>query len=113
MGRSFARGRVRRLRLGVALSLMVALPVSVAGAQDPSMPWLDPSLSPEQRVALLVPQMTLEEKVALMTGDPPGPARTGAYFNAGIPRLGIPELRTADIGPGVRYGPPEATTAFP
>ena len=48
-----------------------------------------------------------------MTGDPPGPAQTGAYFNAGIPRLGIPELRSADIGPGVRFGAPAGTTAFP
>jgi hypothetical protein len=47
-----------------------------------------------------------------MTGDNPGPAGTGAYFNAGLPRLDIPELRTAVIGPGVRFdGTP--TTAFP
>jgi beta-glucosidase len=76
------------------------------------MPWMDPALSPDERVALLVPEMTLEEKVALMTGDNPGPAGTGAYFNAGIPRLGIPELRTADIGPGVRFDGTR-TTAFP
>src|SRR5204863_3342839 len=32
--------------------------------------------------------------------------------NAGIPRLGIPELRPVDIGPGVRVTT-SATTAFP
>src|SRR3954466_7629547 len=64
-------------------------PVNAPAQRQP--PWMDTSLSPDERVALLLPQMTLEEKVALMTGDPP--AGTGAYFNAGIPRLGIPELR--------------------
>jgi beta-glucosidase len=106
------RALMRCLGVGVCLGLVLALPGGVARAQDPSMPWLDPSLAPEQRVSLLLPQMTLEEKVALMTGDPPGPAGTGAYFNAAIPRLGIPELRTADIGPGVRFGG-TPTTAFP
>jgi hypothetical protein len=82
-GRLF-RARMRCLSVGIGLGLVVALPAGVAGAQDPSMPWLDPSLSPEQRVSLLLPQMTLEDKVALMTGDPPAAAGTGAYFNAAI-----------------------------
>jgi len=46
-----------------------------------------------------------------MTGDDPTAAGTSAYFNAGIPRLGVPELRTADAGAGIaRAG---AVTAFP
>jgi beta-glucosidase len=108
-----AHTRVRRLCcVGLTAALTMVLPVAMAGAQGESPPWMNTSLSPNERAALLLPQMTLEEKVALMTGDPPGPAQTGAYFNAAIPRLGIPELRTADIGPGVRFdGTP--TTAFP
>jgi beta-glucosidase len=115
MGPLCARRGVRQVGLGVVLivlSLVFGLLAGVSQAQEPSMPWLNPSLSPQQRVALLLPQMTLAEKVDLMTGDNPGPAATGAYFNAGIPRLGIPELRTVDIGPGIRFTG-EPTTAFP
>ncbi|RKQ92990.1 beta-glucosidase [Solirubrobacter pauli] len=102
------RARARVGLSGVAVAVLLTVPVGVAGAQG--QPWLDPSLSPEERVDALLPQMTLEEKVALMTGDPP--PGTGAYFNAAIPRLGIPELRTVDIGPGVRFVQ-SPTTAFP
>ncbi len=111
MRRSMVRRRVvHGWTVSACLALCTLIYPSFAGAQ--SRPWMDTSLSPDQRTSLLLPQMTLEEKVDLMTGDPPGPAGTGAYFNAAIPRLGIPELRSADIGPGVRFdGTP--TTAFP
>jgi beta-glucosidase len=67
-------------------------------AQDGN-PWDDTGLSPDRRASLLLNAMTLEEKVELMTGDQGG-APT-AYYNAPIPRLGIPELRMADAGAGV------------
>jgi beta-glucosidase len=92
----------------LALCALVAPPL--AAAQAP--PWMDPALSPAERTELVLAQMTLQEKVDLMTGDDPGPAQTGAYFNAAIPRLGIPELRTVDIGPGLRE-PNQDTTYFP
>src|SRR4051812_27481616 len=104
--------RVRRKSFGAVVSCFAVgalIAPAIAVAQTP--PWMDPSLSPTQRANLLVAQMTLVEKVDLMTGDDPGPAGTSAYFNAGIPRLGIPELRTADAGAGIaRSGP---VTAFP
>src|SRR4051812_35576674 len=103
-GRGVALRRAAMATAAVALCRAVSAPSVIAAD-----PWMDTSLSPDQRVALLVPQMTLQEKVDLMTGDPP--QNTGAYFNAAIPRLGIPEMRSADIGPGVRFGSP--TTAFP
>jgi beta-glucosidase len=56
-------------------------------------------LSPDRRARLLLPQMTLAEKVDLVTGDQG--AAPSAFFNAGIPRLGIPELRMADAGGGI------------
>lgn len=109
------QARERALSRLVVAALLVAGVVGVtvgpAVAQEPARPWLNTSLSPDQRADLLLAQMTLEEKVELMTGDPP-PSEVGAYFNAGIPRLGIPELRSADIGPGVRFGPTN-TTYFP
>jgi beta-glucosidase len=48
---------------------------------------------------LLLAQMTLAEKVDLMTGNQ-GEAPY-AFYNAPIPRLGIPALKMADAGGGV------------
>lgn len=101
-GRESLRRRIvlfRALAVTAFLALCAVVnPVSARAQGQP--PWMNTSLSPDERVSLLLPQMTLEEKVNLMTGDPPGPAATGAYFNAGIPRLGIPELRTSTSGQG-------------
>ena len=69
----------------------------VAAADDP--PWMDTSLTANERAAVLLAQMTLEEKVELMTGNQ-GDAPT-AYYNAPIERLGIPALRMADAGAGI------------
>lgn len=107
------RTRARRLcwiALTVATTLVV--PVTTAGAQGEPPPWMDTSLSPDERADLLVPRMTLEEKVALMTGDDVLYGQELAYYNAGIPRLGIPDLRMADVGPSVRFLQ-SPTTAFP
>ncbi|MBD0293325.1 MAG: glycoside hydrolase family 3 C-terminal domain-containing protein [Jiangellaceae bacterium] len=103
----------------VAVAVWAAV-LPTAAQADSHLPWMNASLSPDQRVALLLPQMTLEEKVAFMTGDGPPAGEPLAFYNAGIPRLEVPDLRMADIGPGVRFsspadpnftGPP--TTAFP
>jgi beta-glucosidase len=87
----------------VALGLTVALVLSggavatPAGAAD--RPWMNRHLSPDRRASLLLSAMTLEEKVDLMTGDQ-GEAPT-AFYNAPIPRLGIPALRMADASAGI------------
>jgi len=70
-----------------------AAPAGRAGAQ----PWMNTHLSPQQRARLLLRQMTLAEKVDLMTSES-GPY---AFFNEAIPRLGIPALKMADAGSGV------------
>jgi beta-glucosidase len=58
----------------------------------------------EQRVDSILSQMTLEEKVDYLGG-------INDYYLRGIPRLGLPELRTSDGPLGVRnYG---ASTAYP
>jgi beta-glucosidase len=73
-------------------------------------PWMDTGLSPDERTALLLAAMTLDEKIALMTGDADVPEVVG-FSNAGIERLGIPALRMADAGSGLRrpLGTPAAT----
>jgi beta-glucosidase len=90
---------------GVALAAAMLLAIGVLGAPagtarpDSTQPWMDRHLSPEQRARLLMAQMTLAEKVDLMTGNQ-GEAPY-AFYNAPIPRLGIPALKMADAGGGV------------
>jgi beta-glucosidase len=94
-----------QLTRGVALAAAMLLAVGVMGAPastahpDSTQQWMDRHLSPEQRARLLMAQMTLAEKVDLMTGNQ-GEAPY-AFYNAPIPRLGIPALKMADAGGGV------------
>jgi len=81
-----------------ALALMLA-GAGTAAAQAP--PWSNEALSPDQRADLLLSAMTLTEKAELMSNDP---GTAWAYYNAGIPRLGIPSLRMLDAGSGLRLG---------
>src|SRR5215207_3412054 len=64
----------RRLSLlsacaAVSLSLLAPTAVQAAPGAAQAFPWQDPTLSPDDRAELLLAQMTLEEKVELMTGD--------------------------------------------
>lgn len=75
-------------------------------------PWTNAGLSATERAALLLEEMTLEEKADLMTGD----ILEGVegFSAAGIDRLGIPPLRMADAGSGLRRPPGySAATALP
>ncbi len=75
-------------------------------------PWMDTSLSPDARAALLLKELTLDEKITLIHGEglagmtPLGPRRGesngGVGFTAGIPRLGIPGIDMSDAAYGVR-----------
>ncbi|WP_370615543.1 beta-glucosidase [Mumia sp. Pv 4-285] len=115
-GRSFAV-----LVAGIVSLLAAALLSPSSSAQTTTgpadQPWTNARLSPDVRAAALLEQMTLEEKVELMTGDQ-GEAPS-AFYNAPIERLGIPELRMADAGGGIAArgwtlpGTGETATAFP
>ena len=95
--------RVTAVILGVLLSIgALGAPASSAtraGQVTAARPWLNARHTPEQRARLLLAQMTLAEKVDLMTGNQ-GEAPY-AFYNAPIPRLGIPALKMADAGGGV------------
>jgi beta-glucosidase len=82
-------------------------------APDPDRPWMNPNLSPEERADLVLKQLTLEEKIALLHGN--GMARSpqwtmpltnlangGAGYVEGVERLGIPGLIISDAAYGVR-----------
>jgi beta-glucosidase len=86
---------------------------SFAFAQNNDRPWMNSSLSPEERADLVLKQMTLDEKLALLHGNGmannpgwtmPLTNRTngGAGYVEGVERLGIPGLVISDAGYGVR-----------
>ena len=107
----------RRTVLGLALAasltaLLVAAPGIAAPAEE-GRPWMNATLAPDQRVALLLPKMTQDEKLSLVFGQfatdfpprgfkPPAEARPGsAGYVPGVPRLGIPAQWQTDAGIGV------------
>jgi beta-glucosidase len=81
----------------VALGALLVAP-SPAGART-GPPWMNRFLPADVRAGLLAREMTLDEKIELMTGDQG--AAPAAFYNGPIPRLGIPELRMADAGAGI------------
>jgi beta-glucosidase len=60
---------------------------------------MNTSLFPDERANLLLAQMTLEEKIEMVHGELPAPY---GFYNAPIPRLGIPALTMADGPAGIR-----------
>jgi beta-glucosidase len=73
---------------------------------------MNKSLSPDERAALVLKEMTLDEKIQMVHGDGWGVLRKGSYvdprnnlgagFVHGIDRLGIPDINEADSAVGSR-----------
>jgi beta-glucosidase len=78
----------------------------------PTGPWMNTNLSPDERANLVLKEMTLDEKVALLHGvgmptDDPvtpenAPSNRGVGYAVGVPRLGIPGIDMSDAAYGVR-----------
>ncbi len=90
----------------------VAGGVGSASAASPC-PWMNTSLSPSRRAHELVPAMSIDQKIAMLSQAQPLWAHFGAAgFIPGQPSLCIPDLVLNDAGQGV--GDKETnTTAFP
>jgi len=99
------------LTVNVALALISA--ASIAAAQNNDQPWMNPSLSAKERADLVLKQLTLDEKLALLHGNGMAHASQwqmplsnltngGAGYVEGVKRLGIPPLVISDAGYGVR-----------
>jgi beta-glucosidase len=81
-------------------------------APPPTGPWMNTSLSPDERADLVLKEMTLDEKVALLHGvgmptdEPVTPenaaSNRGVGYAVGVPRLGIPGIDMSDAAYGVR-----------
>jgi beta-glucosidase len=82
------------------------------GGMPAQHPWMNTSLSPDERASLVVKEMTLDEKISLLHGtgmvglSPMSPlsihANGGAGYVVGVPRLGIPDIQMSDAAYGVR-----------
>jgi beta-glucosidase len=89
----------------------------MSAQENPSVqPWMNTSLSPDQRADLVIQKMTLGEKLAMLHGHGPmgqvdPNSNGGAGYVMGVERLGIPMIQMADSAYGVtrsaangRYG---------
>jgi len=78
----------------------------------PTGPWMNTSLLPDERADLVMKELTLDEKIALLHGvgmptDDPvtpenAPSNRGVGYVVGVPRLGIPGIDMSDAAYGVR-----------
>ncbi|MGA8026135.1 MAG: glycoside hydrolase family 3 C-terminal domain-containing protein [Bryobacteraceae bacterium] len=109
-----------RFTLAVTLGLFATLALafaqhhlhSHADETAQSHPWMNATLSPDERAEMVLKEMTLDEKVTLAHGNgmpgwgKPRPnaylGNGGAGFVLGIPRLGIPFIQMSDAAYGVR-----------
>ena len=92
--------------------LVILTTANIAIAQD-DRPWMNTKLSPEERAEMVLKQLTLDEKIALLHGNgmannpqwtmPLTPfTNGGAGYVEGVKRLGIPGLVISDAAYGVR-----------
>src|SRR5277367_288870 len=120
MNRSLHRASIKITGFVFLLFASLAMPAYSQGpghahsqaAAKPTGPWLDSSLAPDARAALVLKELTLDEKITLIHGEglagmtPIGSRRGesngGVGFTAGIPRLGIPGIDMSDAAYGVR-----------
>ena len=115
--RSFAAPLCLAAVLSFTASLTFAQGAPAAGAR----PWMNTTLTPDERADLVVKELTQEEKIQLVHGIGWGPLREGdpvppdnnggAGEVLGIPRLGIPSLQQADSAVGARMAAPESRYA--
>ena len=108
------QSRISRACLFVSaiVTLSIGMAVAQSGAAQPDRPWMNTSLSPDERAAMVVKQMTLDEKIGMLHGTgmeglgPMSPlavhSNGGAGYVVGVPRLGIPPIQMSDAAYGVR-----------
>ena len=93
-----------------ATTILGIFPLCLAQAGG-NHPWMNPTLSPDERASMVLKEMTLDEKITLLHGtgmrglSPVNSAAAqsngGAGYVVGIPRLGIPGIQMSDAAYGV------------
>jgi beta-glucosidase len=114
-----SRRRTRRTTIFAALAFAVVLTLplaaatksgaadtgqagTVSAAANPSCPWLNQSLPVNQRVQMLMAQMTLADKINMVTGA--GFSEPYVFYISAIPSLCIPAIGEEDGPVGVGDG---------
>ncbi|MBB6248522.1 beta-glucosidase [Rhodanobacter sp. A1T4] len=89
---------------------VAAMAWATASSAPVARPWMNMSLSPDQRAALVLKAMTQDEKFRLIRADfgqpsqgraMPSGALTSAGYLPALARLGLPALQETDAGLGV------------
>lgn len=96
----------------IALTTVALSSAQGPHAPKPTGPWMNTSLTPDERADLVIKELTLDEKIALLHGvgmptDDPvnlenAPSNRGVGYMVGVPRLGIPGIDMGDAAYGVR-----------
>ena len=96
----------------LAFFMLAFLLSAIAQSGSKNKPWMNTKLSPDERAAMVVKEMTLDETIQLLHGtgmaglSPLAPeivhSNGGAGYVVGIPRLGIPAIQMSDAAYGVR-----------
>ena len=104
--------RMAALKVGLAMVVPLALAVAAAtapaasatsaAADSSSCPWLNQSLSVSQRVHMLLSQMTLADKINMVTGA--GFSEPYVFYISAIPSLCVPAIGEEDGPVGVGDG---------
>ena len=109
--------QIRKSRSKLVLALITLTAIffesSPLVGQDTGRPWMNPQHAPEERAEMVLKQLTLDEKLALLHGNgmdhnpqwtmPLTPLTNGgAGYVEGVKRLGIPPLIISDAAYGVR-----------
>ena len=100
-------GRFKKLRLigAVALAALFAVPATAAAshaAASTSCPWVTSTAPISQRVAQLMSQMTLADKITMVEGH--GTTNPYVFYTPAIPSLCIPAVGLEDGPNGVADG---------
>ena len=102
----------RTLTFLLALILCTTSALAQSGNPMDQHPWMNTTLTPDERADLLFKLMTMDEKITLLHGtgmeglSPMSPLAVDsngcAGYVPGIPRLGIPAIQMCDAAYGVR-----------
>jgi beta-glucosidase len=97
----------------VVVTILLAWGCALAQQPQKNFPWMNKTLSADERAEMVLKQMTLDEKLSLLHGN--GMAREaqwqmplthlsngGAGYVVGVERLGIPAIDMSDAAYGVR-----------
>ncbi|MGH7899705.1 MAG: glycoside hydrolase family 3 N-terminal domain-containing protein, partial [Candidatus Binatia bacterium] len=103
----------RRFALALIATVVAAASASAAGRCG-DHPWCDGALPPDARAALLLAELTEDEKISLLAGDElfgvAGRANTHTGTSNGVPRVDLPTIYYSDGPMGSRSG---QATAMP